>query len=1205
MYFSILGSFAAWRGGEALQLGGAKRRALLAFLVVHANEFVAADTLIEHLWRDSRPDAATATLQSHISQLRKVLGPGCLHTEVGAYRLSLGAGELDASLFEAELAEGQQHLRAGDAAGAVELLEAALSRWHGTPLGSVDGELWASGLISRLVQLRATAIEALLSAKLELGHHHHVIGLAEAAIAEHPVQEALWGQLMLSLYRSGRQAEALQTYQRLRETLVDELGLEPTPQLARLEQSILQHDPELEWTGPPADNGLVGAAAGTGGAAPAAAVAATPGGLAFNGRLPLPPRVAALSTDGFVGRVDERRRLGELLRQVSEGSRRVALLAGEPGIGKTRLAALVAREAEPVGTNVLYGSCSEDLGAPYEPFLEALGHAATHLPTDVLAAQVEAHGDVLTRLVPEMARRFPVGPASAIRDPESERYLLFQAAAGLLGALASAFPVVLILDDLHWAEKSTLLLLRFLLSVEPAPRVLIVGTYRHSDLSRHHPLTDVLAALRRDPSVERLALGGLGDTEVLELVERTFDGRLDDSSTSLVQALGRETDGNPFFAGELLRHLAESGGLHRADDGRLIFEGSIASQGFPDSVREVIARRIDRLGDSATRALTAASVIGRNFDLGLLASVLDADEDDLLELLEQATSANLLTSNRTDQFSFIHALAAHALYEELSLSRRSRLHQRVAEFLQDRSAADGVSRSAELAYHWSRTNEVATAIVHARQAGREALAQLGPDQAARWFELALELLHSKDQIDDRLRSDLLTDLGEAQRQAGDPAYRQTLLDAAHLAQSLGATPVLVRSALANHRGDTASTGQVDAERVAVLEDALVAVDQADTPAHARLLATLASELQWAPDWQRRLAVSDAGLAMARRLADPATLATVLSARHEAIRIPPTLVERLDNTEELLSLSEALGDPRQRGFAALWRAHSSWENADVAEVDRSMGIVAQEVPRAGDPYLLWNLAAHRSTRALIDGRLEDAEKLAHEAYRIAVDSGQPDAIDILAAQLHPIKSNQGRLHEIEALLADAAAGSPGSSTWSTIYSLAQNWVPADDTSGEIRRRLEEEAATGFSDVAYNKNWLFELAARAPVYARLGLLKPAAVLYDLMVPWSAQVIFCGSAVTGSVARPVAVLAALLRRWRQADDLFAEAAACHERMQAPVFLARTQVDWARMLLDRGPSHGRRAEALLTEALGISQEIGLGPVERRARQQLARLPA
>ena len=897
VYFSILGSFAAWRGGEALQLGGAKRRALLAFLVVHANEFVAADTLIEHLWGDGRPDAATATLQSHISQLRKVLGQGCLHTEVGAYRLSLGPDELDATVFETELAEGQRRLREGDAAGAVEFLEAALGRWHGTPLAGVDGDLWASGLISRLVQLRAAAIETLLTAKLELGHHHHVIGLAEAAIAEHPVQEALWGQLMLSLYRSGRQAEALQTYQRLRETLVDELGLEPTPQLARLEQSILQHDPELEWTGRAAgpDDGATMAPAGR---APSAPVPVS--------SLPLPPRLAALSDQGFVGRVGERQCLSELLAQVTSGARRVALVAGEPGIGKTRLAALVAREAALLGATVLYGSCSEDLGAPYEPFLESLGPAVTHLPADVLAAQVEAHGDVLTRLIPEMGGRVSAAPPSAARDPESERYLLFRAVAGVLGALAGSHPVVLILDDLHWADKSTLLLLRSLLAVEPAPRLLIVGTYRHSDLSRHHPLTDVLAALRRDPSVERLALGGLVDTEVLELVERTFGGRLDDASTSLVHALGRETDGNPFFAGELLRHLAESGALRRDDDGRLVFEGFISAQGFPDSIREVISRRIDRLGDSTSRALTAASVIGRDFDLQLLAGVLDTDEDDLLDLLEQATSANLLTSDRTDQFSFTHALAEHALYEGLSLSRRSRLHRRVAESLQDRSAADGVGRSAELAYHWSRTDEVATAIVHARAAGHEALAQLGPDQAVRWFEQALELLRSKSEPDELLRSDLLTDLGEAQRQAGDADYRQTLLDAAHLARSLGATPVLVRSALANHRGDSASSGQVDHERVAVLEGALATLDQADSPSHALLLAIFASELQWAPDWQRRLAGERrrAGHGPAAG-SDRPRLATVLSARHEAIRIPPTLAERLDNTAELLAISRTV------------------------------------------------------------------------------------------------------------------------------------------------------------------------------------------------------------------------------------------------------------------------------------------------------------
>jgi hypothetical protein len=337
--------------------------------------------------------------------------------------------------------------------------------------------------------------------------------------------------------------------------------------------------------------------------------------------------------------------------------------------------------------------------------------------------------------------------------------------------------------------------------------------------------------------------------------------------------------------------------------------------------------------------------------------------------------------------------------------------------------------------------------------------------------------------------------------------------------------------------------------------------------------------------------------MARRLGDPATLAMVLSARHEAIRIPPTLGERLANTAELLELAGRLGDPRQRGYAALWRAHSSWERGDLVEVDRSMRIVDDEVPRAGAPYLQWNLAAHRSNRALIDGRLDEAERLAHEAYRIAEASGQPDALDVLVGQLLTIKSNQGRLHEIGDLVARAAALSP------SVPSLRLLRALQGGGTAEIGRRLEEDAVEGFTAVPYNKEWLTDLAGLSTVCARLKLAGPAAVLYDLMAPWSDQVIFSGSAVNGSAARPVAVLASLLGRWHDADAFFAEANACHERMQAPVFLARTQVDWARMLLDRGEGDSAKVRALLTGAAGIAREVGLAPVERRATQQLARL--
>ncbi len=1191
MYFSILGALSVWKGDQQLALGGAKRQALLSLLLLHANEPVAADTLIECLWGDDRPDAAAATLQSHISQLRKVLGPGRVETAHGGYRLSVDRSEVDSWCFEAELSEGRERLQAGEYARAVALLESALGRWRGSPLASVNGEVWASGVISRLVQLRVAAIEALLDAKLRLGGHHDAVGIAEAAISEHPVQEALWGQLMLALYRSGRQAEALQTYQRLRRTLVEELGLEPTPPLAQLEQAILRHDPELEWRPPatvPADGGPQ-ARPPEGGTDPDVA-----------GALPFPPRLAASPASGFVGRVRERQRLQHLLKDVLAGQRRVALLAGEPGIGKTRLASVVAHEAEETGAGVLYGFCSEDLGAPYEPFIESLRYLAAHLPGHVLESHAAAHGDVVVRLVPELARRLPQVAAMTAGDPETERYLLFRAVADLLAVATSSRPLLLVLDDLHWADKPTLLLLRFLLEVEPGPAMLVIGTYRQSDLSRRHPLVDVLAALRRNPSVERIPLGGLDDLEVLELVESTLGGRLDDGSTSVVHAMGRETDGNPFFAGELLRHLTESGGLRRGDDGRLVLEGATLAHGFPDSVREVIGRRIDRLGEGATEALTAASVIGRDFDLGLLAAVLNADEEELLGVLEQATSAGLLTSVIADRFSFVHALAEHALYEELSPSRRVRLHRRVAESLEARATAGAASRPAELAYHWSRTPELAKAVACARAAGSEALSRLGPEEASRWFQQALELLGSQPVRDDAMRCTVMIDLGEAQRQAGDPAHRETLLAAAQLARSLGDTPALVKSALANHRGDMSSAGHIDHERVAVLEEALGRMEPADTASHALLLATLASELQWAPDWQRRLALSDTGLAMARRVGDPTVLATVLSARHEAIRVPPTLEERLDNTAELLHLARRLGDPRQRGYAALWRAHSSWERGDVAEVDRCMRIVQEEAPRAGAPYLEWNLAAHRANRAVIDGRLDDAEHLAHEAFRIAEGSGQPDALDVLVSQLFVVKSNQGRLQEIRPLVDRAAAASPSVAT----YRLAQALLREDQGVEEIHRRLEAEAADGFTGVPYNKEWLTDLAGLSTVCLRLGALGPAAVVFDLMAPWSDQVMFSGSAVTGSVARPVAVLAALLERWVEADAFFEEAAACHQRMGAAVFLARTQVDWARMLLDRDESaNSRKARGLLIEALETSREVGLGPVERRAGALLSRL--
>ena len=339
--------------------------------------------------------------------------------------------------------------------------------------------------------------------------------------------------------------------------------------------------------------------------------------------VPLPPRLATTPALGLFGRSAEQGMLAKVWRHAKEGQRHVMLLAGEPGIGKTRLAAEMARTAHSDGATVLFGFCDEDVTLPYRPFVEALRHYVVRAPDDVLAAHVRAYQGELARLVPELRARIAEVPTPQIAEAETERYLLFEAVAGLLATASQDAPIVLVLDDLQWAGTPELLLLKHIIRSAEAMRLLIIATYRDTDLTRTHPLTSMLADLRKESGVERLALRGLDDAAVVALVTASAGHDLGEAGIALAHALHRETEGSPFFITEILRSLTESGAVFR-DGRRWTYKGDIAALGIPEGVKDVIGRRLGRLSEATNKVLSLAAVIGRQFDLALLTRVADA-----------------------------------------------------------------------------------------------------------------------------------------------------------------------------------------------------------------------------------------------------------------------------------------------------------------------------------------------------------------------------------------------------------------------------------------------------------------------------------------------------------------------------------------------------------------------------------------------------
>jgi class 3 adenylate cyclase/tetratricopeptide (TPR) repeat protein len=896
----------------------------------------------------------------------------------------------------------------------------------------------------------------------------------------------------------------------------------------------------------------------------------------------------------FVGRDAEFERLQQLWKEAAAGDRRVVLLAGEPGVGKTRLAAEVAIRVHEQGAVVLGGRCDEDLGVPYQPFVEALRHFADHAPE----VHLGRYGGELLRLVPELAERVAELSPPLQSDPETERYRLFDAVAAWLTAASSDGPVLLVLDDLQWAAKPTLLLLRHVVRSSELKGILVVGTYRDSELGHDHPLVEVLADLRRQDGVERISVGGLDSGGVAAFMERAAGHAMGDAELALARAIHEETEGNPFFVREVLRHLAETGAIERLE-GRWGTHLPVEELGIPESVREVVGRRVSRLSKQTNQVVRIAAVVGPEFDLPVVQAAGSMDGDALVASLEEAVEARLIIEEQAHRYRFAHALVRDTVYGGLSATRRVELHRRVAEAIEAAHQGFLDDHLPALAHHWARASAPAAAsgkaVEYAARAGDRALAQLANDEAVTYYRQALELLETVEGRDEQQLTAILISLGEAQRRAGDPEHRETLLRAAQLAAEQGDADAMARAALANTRGSWASViGEIDDDRVVVLEAALEALGDLETPTRARLLAALGLELTYAGEWERRTRLADEALAIGRRCGDAATLANVLLRRFTTINLPHTLDERLANTTELVGLSENLGDPTVTAWAQLLRFRALVESGDMGKADRCLTAAEQLGGEIGQPTHGWFVGAIGTARTILAGNLEEGERRAQEMFALGQASGQRDAQTFLASHLFFIRYDQGRLGEVEECLAERVAMVPRFALFRALLALLLCELDRPD---DASAHYEMLAAGDFTGIPTDNVWSQTLSPCAAVCASLGDRVRAPVLFEMLAPYADQIAFNGGGSSGSVAHYLALLATTIGDFDEAERRFAQATETHARIAAPIWLARTRLESARMLLSRRrPGDSGRASALLDKALGTARERGAGSVEQKA---------
>jgi DNA-binding SARP family transcriptional activator len=682
--FRILGPLEVVSEGRVLDIGAGKRRTLLAVLLLHANEVVSVDRLIDDVWGEQAPTTAPKIVQGYVSQLRKTLSDGdVLVTQPPGYVLRLDHGQLDAERFATLATEARAALAADAPGDASALLGEALSLMRGPPLGEFAFDSFAREEISRLDELSLAALEDRVEADLALGRHVELVPELEALVARHPLRERLRGQLMLALYRCGRQAEALKAYEVTRRVLVEELGIEPSRALQQLEQAILNQDPELD----------VRAAA-----APASSE---------------PQAQERGGADVFVGRERELATLLRALDDVLAGHGRLLAIGGEPGIGKSRLAEELSERAVARGADVVWGRCWDAGGAPpYWPWVQALR---------ALGARAE---------LPELA------VPDAAGDPEQARFRLFDSVTSFLKSAARSRPLVLVLDDVNWADGDSLLLLEFVgRNLADAPVVLVVA-YRDVELTRRHPLSRTLAELARARSFERVLLRGLTHDDVGRFVEATWGFAPDGA---LVEAVHAQTEGNPFFVREVVRLLAEEGALATGPRGT----SEQWRARIPDGVREAIGRRLDRLSERCNGTLTVASALGRDFSVAHLTQVVETlSADDVLEALDEAVTARLVEEapGTSGTYQFTHALIQATLLDDLSGTRRARLHARIAEMLEESYGEQAGAHAGELAHHFAEAHPVlgpSKLVRYSLLAGEAALTARAPEQALEHFERGL------------------------------------------------------------------------------------------------------------------------------------------------------------------------------------------------------------------------------------------------------------------------------------------------------------------------------------------------------------------------------------------------------------------------------------------------------------------------------------
>ncbi|MFI6575341.1 BTAD domain-containing putative transcriptional regulator [Nocardiopsis sp. NPDC050513] len=941
MTFGVLGPIEAADGHGPVRLKGARHRAVLGRLLVARGRVVPVERLVDDLW-DDPPGGAVGAIRTFVGELRRALepdrpprAPARLLVTVGpGYALRTPPESVDAGRFETGLAASEHLLEAGDETAALVRIDASLNLWRGPAYAGFADADWARADAARLGELRLIAEDVLARTLLALGRAAEAVPDLEARAMGHPWREETWRLLTLALYRSGRQGDALATLRRARAVLAEELGVDPGPDLRRLETDVLAQAPHLEG---PRRAGTRRVGSSTVGPS---AVGPRPAGRTDGPGVPGGRTVPATGRErSFVGREAELERLTAAAeRAAARGVFGLALVSGDPGEGKTTLAEATAARLAERGWTVAWGRGPEQEGAP------------GHWPwTQVFALLAKAGHPTPPEASPSLPDTDPVPPEAMA----ARRFRAHRAAADHLADVARAAPLLIVLDDLQWAGEETLALLTSLAGEGITAPVVVVAAYRANEIGA--PLAEALGRLARaEPT--RVYLRGLDTAAVRELVGETVGGRVD---ADVVRVVRRRTGGNPFYVGELARLLRD--------------EGIGVLESIPAGVRHVIRLRTARLPEADQEVLRQAAVVGREVDLDVLSAL--AGEDEALNAVESAQREGLMVDDGPARVRFAHDLVRDALRDETAGVRRARLHARIAEAVERLRPHD----VAALAHHYVRAGTGDTAdkaVRYARAAAERAERAFAPHEAARVWHEALAAYDRVGGGTVRERLDLVMGLVRALAFTGGlESARRYRGEAVAMAEELG-DPLQTAAVLGAFDVPAIWTANDDASLsrrvVAAVERVLVRLPEGRRAERCRLLATLAMELRGVPSGRGRAAAREAE-AIARELDDPALLAFALNARFmHAFERAGSAGERAELGAELVDLSRrhSLAGFEVLGHLILLQACAA--RADFAAADGHAAAVDRLAEEHGIPLAGVFTEWYAALRLAVAGRTEEAE-----------------------------------------------------------------------------------------------------------------------------------------------------------------------------------------------------------------------------------------